>query len=172
MKRWIAVCLLFVLILSLAACSITEKIEYPVSYHYLRAPMANGEIHHGSEDSVIAPEIREGAPYQDNITLLLDLYLHGPLDKNFQTPFPVGTALRSLTVEGTHANVVLSRSFAKQSGIDLSLSCACLTLTVMDLTGAETVTISVQGEQLDGKDSITLDRSNLILTDTATPAAE
>lgn len=172
MKRLTAIVLLLCLVLSLAACTGEKELTYPVAYHYLRVPANNSEIFHGSTDSVIAPEIREGNGHQEDLIHLLEIYLLGPLDHNFRSPFPVGTALKAFSVDNNHASVVLSRHFANYSGIDLSLACACLTMTVMDLTGVESVTISVDGFQLDGKASITMDRSNMILTDTATPATE
>ncbi len=172
MKRMIAIALLFLALPCLCACSQEKDLVYPISYHYLRAPLPNGQIEHGSADSLIGTEIREGDGYQQNPSLLLDVYLHGPLDRNFRTPFPVGTALRQLTVQDAKATVVLSQQFANLTGVDLSLACGCLTLTVMDLTGAESVTIISHGALLDGKESITMDRTNLILVDNTTPDAE
>ena len=169
MKRLTAILLLVIIVLNLSACKAEHEPICPVSYHYLRAPLSDGEILHGSADSVIAPEIREGDGYQNDVSHLIEIYLLGPLDRNYRSPFPVGTALKSITVDGAHASVVLSRHFANHNGIDLSLACACLTITVMELTGVESVTISVDGFQLDGKTSITMDRSNMILTDSATP---
>ena len=169
MKRLVAIILLLVLLPGMTACAPSKDLAYPVSYHYLRAPLPDGEIFHGSTDSVIASELREGDGYQNDLTHLIEIYLLGPLDPNFRSPFPVGTALKAFTVSGTQAFVVLSRHFANYNGMELSLACACLTLTVMELTGAESVTISVDGFQLDGNASITMDRSNMILTDTATP---
>ena len=172
MKRLTAALLLILTILSMTACAQEKELVYPVAYHYLRAPLETGEIWHGDTDSVIAPEIREGDGHQEDLSYLLNIYLLGPLDRNYRSPFPVGTALESIVVDGTQATVVLSRQFANHNGIDLTLACACLTMTVMDLTGAESVTISADGSQLDGKSSITMDRSSMILTDTATPEAE
>ena len=172
MKRLIAITMLILTVLTMTACTRDTKPVYPVAYHYLRAPSDAGNIFHGSSDSVIAPEIREGGSYREDLEHLLDIYLLGPLDHSYRSPFPVGTALKSISLDGHHASVVLSRHFANYHGIDLTLACACLTMTVMDLTGAEAVTISVEGFQLDGKASITMDRSNMILTDAATPESE
>ena len=168
MKRWIAILLLVLALAGLLGCVQDKEFVYPVSYHYLRAPLANGEIQHGTADSLIAAELREGNGYQNNLALLLDLYLHGPLDQDHRTPFPVGTALRELSVKDSVATVVLSRQFASLTGIDLSLACGCLTLTVMDLTGAETVVISAEDTLLDGAESISMNRESMILIDNTT----
>ena len=172
MKRLIAIALLLLMLPGLWACAQEKELVYPIAYHYLRAPLPNGQIAHGSADSLIGTELREGDGYQQDPSWLLDLYLHGPLDRSYRTPFPVGTSLRQLIVEDSGATVVLSRQFAKLTGADLSLACGCLTLTVMDLTGAESVTILVEGALLDGKESITMDKTNLILVDNAIPDME
>ncbi len=168
MKRLTALLLLVFMLPCLFACA-REEITYPVAYHYLRAPEPNGEIDHGSADSVIAPEIREGDGHQGDYNYFLDIYLLGPLDRDFRSPYPVGTSLKGFTWEDGAATVLLSDHFGSLSGIDLTLACGCLTLTVMDLTGADTVTITAEDTLLDGKESVTMDRGNLFLTDDTTP---
>ena len=165
MKRLTALLLAILTLLSLWGCEQAQEIVCPVSFHYLRAPLSNGEIAHGSADSVIAPEIREGDGR--DILYLLDIYLLGPLDRDFRSPFPVGTTLEDFSMEDGTANLLLSDELGKLSGIDLTLACGCLTLTVMDLTGAETVTIRAERTLLDGKESLTMDRSLILIDDTA-----
>jgi len=169
MKRVIAVILVLLLLSGLCACAREKEFVYPIAYHYLRAPQPNGEIAHGSIDSLIGAEMREGDGYQDNLTLLLDVYLHGPLDKDFRSPFPVGTALRSLDVQDQTAAVMISSHLAALTGVDLSVACGCLALTVMDLTGATSVIITSENSMLDGKESVTMDRNNLVLIDNTNP---
>lgn len=171
MKRLFAIILLFLMLPCLCACA-QEKILFPVTFHYLRAPLPNGEISHGAPDSVIVPEIREGDGHQEDFTFLLDIYLLGPLESTCRSPFPVGTRLEEFTLENGAASIVLSDDFGELTGIDLTLACGCLTMTVMDLTGAETVTILTEDTLLDGKESITMDRSNIILIDEANPETD
>ena len=165
MKRLFTILLLFLMLPCLCACAKEEKLINPVAYHYLRAPQANGEISHGSADSIIAAEIREGDGYQENYNYLLDIYLLGPLDRDYRSPYPVGTSMKDFQLDGTTARILLSDDFGKLSGIDLTLACGCLTLTIMDLTGADTVTVMAEDTLLDGRESITMNRSNMILTD-------
>ena len=172
MKRLTAFLLLFLMLFSLCACSQEKEIVYPVTYHYLRSPLPGDEISHGAADSVIATDVRDGNGYQNDYTYLLDIYLLGPLDRNCRSPFPVGTNLKNLSLENGAATILLSDDFAELSGIDLTLACSCLTLTVMDMTGVESVTIRAEDSLLDGKESITMDASMLILVDHATPATE
>lgn len=165
MKRLSVLLLLFLMLPALCACAPEKEIDAPVSYHYLRAPQSNGEIHHGSADSVITAEIRESAGHEGDYAYLLEIYLLGPLDPDYRTPYPVGTFLEEFSLENGIADITLSDNFGELTGIDLTLACGCLTLTVMDLTGAETVIIRAEDAQLDGKESITMDRGSIILTD-------
>lgn len=169
MRKLTAILLLLCIAVSLNACTQQEKLTDPVAFHYLRAPLPNDELTHGSADSVIAAELREGADYRHDLELMLDIYLHGSLDKAYLSPYPVGTTLRQFSVEGAEASIILSHHFRALSGMDLTLACACLSLTIMDLTGAESVTISTEGSLPDGTNSITMTRDDLILIDTATP---
>ena len=172
MRKPTAIILLLCITLLLTSCTTKEEFEYPVTFHYLRSTQANDTLSHGAADSVIAPELREGAEYRNDLELMLDIYLHGPLDKAYVSPYPVGTTLRQLTLEGTAASVVLSDHFASLTGMDLSLACACMTMTVMELTDAESVTISTESGLPDGMEAVTMTRSDLILVDTATPVTD
>lgn len=169
MKRLTALILILFMIPGLWACGQKEEFVSPVNFYYLRAPLPNGEIHHGSADSVIVPEIREGDGHQANHADLLDIYLLGPLDEDCRSPYPVGTTLEEFTLENGVASIVLSDDFGELTGIDLSLACGCLTLTIMDMTGAESVSIQAESAMLDGKAAITMDRNTLVLIDN-TPA--
>lgn len=169
MRRLTAILLLLLLLPGLCACAQEEELIAPVSFHYLRSPLPNGEILHGTADSVIAPEIREGNGYLDDPVYLLELYLLGPLDRDYRSPYPVGTYLEEFSVENGAVSITLSDNFGELTGIDLTLACGCLTMTVMDLVEAESVTIRAEDTLLDGKEFITMDRSNMLLVDNTTP---
>lgn len=172
MKKLTAILLLIFLAVSMVGCTQEKELTDPVRFHYLQAPQTDGELPHGTADSVIAPEVREGAEYRHDLELMLDIYLHGPLDKDYLSPYPVGTTLRQFAVEDSGATVVLSNHFASLSGLDLTLACGCLAMTVMDLTGAESVTIRTEGTLSADTDSITMTRDDLVLFDTATPETD
>lgn len=65
-----------------------------------------------------------------------------------RSPFPMGTDLQKLTVAGGRAVVDLSESYARLSGIDLSIADACLTLTLTQLDGIYAVRITANGREL------------------------
>jgi len=49
--------------------------------------------------------------------------------------------------------------------LDLTIACACLTATVCDMTGVQSVTIQTENRLLDGNKSITMTWENILLLD-------
>ena len=172
MKRFTAMLLLLCVLFSLSACAKQEELTAPVSFYYLRAPLLNGQISHGAVDSVIAAEIRESAGYEENFIHLLEIYLLGALDAQFRSPYPLGTFLVDFRLEDGNARVELTDDFAKLTGMDLSLACGCLTMTVLELTDAKSITIRAEGALMDGKDTLTFTRSSFVLFDDTVPETE
>ena len=107
MKRLMTAILLITMLLSLCACVQEEQMVAPVSYYYLRSPLPNGEVIHGSADSVILADIRESAGRENDYDYLLKIYLTGPQDARFQSPFPRNTFLMNFKLEDGTATLVL-----------------------------------------------------------------
>ena len=172
MKRLTAIMLLLLLFFGMFGCAKEPEFTAPVSFYYLRAPQSNGEVTHGTTDSVILADIRESAGRETDYDYLLKLYLTGPQDWKYQSPFPRSTFLTEFNLENGVATLVLTDTFAKLSGIDLSLACGCLTMTVLDMTGAEQVVIRVETELLNGKDHLVFDRNSFLLFDDTLPESD
>lgn len=165
MKRSLCMILIFAFCFTFFGCQQDQpKLQSPVNFYYPRL-----EPTHGSADSLIAPVPTEGSGYADDPTGLLNLYLLGPSDESFVSPFPSGTVLLSLSVTEDTIHLQLNKSFAQLTGIDLTLACACLTLTVIELTDAEYVSITAENTTLDGSAQIIMDRSCLTLLDVYDP---
>lgn len=165
MKRLTCIICCFVILLCLCACTKQDtKIADPVSFYYLRVQEEN-DIHHGAEDSVLFPETREGLGLRGNTEALLKMYLKGPDSPLYVSPFPAGTELIAWTLEDSILSITLSDQFASLSGMDLTLACACLTRTFLELTGAESVEIRAETINIDGKESVIMSHENLILID-------
>jgi len=71
-----------------------------------------------------------------------------------------------MDLDGLTAKIVLCDEFATLKGLDLTIACACLSRTVIALTGCHEVIISAESMQLDGKNFITLSRDSYLLLDT------
>lgn len=165
MKRFLCIILCLLLLLSMTACGHKkEEFTDPVHYYYLRV-QSQDNIHHGSDDSVMLPEVREGHGLLEDTGRLLENYLAGPVSETCRSPFPAGTVLVGWEMDGTTLCVTLSDQAAELTGIDLTLACACLARTFMELTGAGAVRIRAESLELDGKVSITMNQSILVLLD-------
>ena len=160
MKRILCLILVAAAALSLWACGSSGSPTEPVSFYYL---LREPELVYNRDDGIIRPETREGAGFAPDAAALLGLYLQGPLDDTLDSPFPAGTKLVSLHREGSTLTLELSRPFSSLQGLDLSLACACLSLTAIKLTGVENVTIRC--DQI----NVTMDRDTLLLIDTSLP---
>ena len=158
MKRFLCVLLVLVLLLPVAACT-DNNIEHPISFYYLRR--ANS---FGAPDSVIAPEIVEGAQFS-HIAPMLRSYLMGPRDLTLGSPFPKGTYLLDVDIGTDAISITLSDSFASLTGIELILACCALAKTVAEFSGFDTIEIQTASELLDGDTSLIIHASDMILYD-------
>lgn len=149
MKRT-AVLLLLLSLLLCACASKEERVFYYCPADYL------------TDTPQVIPqgESRTVAGYEHNIPFLVSLYLTGPLDSDLVSPFPAGTRLLSAKLEEGHLTIQLQEMPRSISDGEFSLACACLSMTCLELTEAESVTVSC------GNRSITMDASLLILQDT------
>ena len=164
MKRLI--CLLLVLSLSFCflGCTKEEELpEVPVKFYYPKAEMA-----YGTESGVIDWEWREAAEHKKDYFYLVQQYLKGPQSENLTMSFSPNVSLKKLQVIGTSARVVLSDLAALLKGLELTIACACLAATVMEITGVTSVTIQAENTLLDGKVNISKTREQIVLWDTST----
>lgn len=153
MKR--AVILLLAVSLLLTACgSHGERIKEPVTFYYLRS-----QYPYGTAQSVIGSEEREASGHRGELRYLMALYLMGPSGEDLRSPIPPGTNIFSAEQTENSVTLKLSDTAGSMTDVDFSLACACLSLTCMDLTGADKVTIAC------GNRSITMTPDTLILYD-------
>ena len=151
MKRFICLAIAVILLLSLCGCK--SEANKTVSFYYCRKP---DSYLYGKPNSVIVAEERD---YSANLAYMLALYFSGPLDENLTIPLPSSCRLVSVKKEDTRVLVQLTGINDIQSQVDQSVAYACITLTCLELTGAESVVISTD------KQSVTLDRSSILLFD-------
>lgn len=166
MKKFICLLMTVVLCAGLCACRRESvKLQEPVNFYY-----RNSTVTYGDADSLISAQESESAGYEDLVDLLNE-YLKGPESSEFDTTFPASTKVLDLTVQGDTAYLGMNDSLSRLSGIDLTIACACITLTTAELTGVDTVTISASNETLDGAASITMNVNDLIFSDQSAPDA-
>lgn len=151
MKRLWSILLLFLFLLG---CS-SQTIQEPVNFYYPAT-----DYIHSVDGNLFSCEQREAAELE-NEQAILNLYLTGPLDPRFENPFPAGSRITQLRVSDYTATIVISDEFAQLTGISLSLGCAAISMTCMELTGTETVLIRAQTQLLDGDKEIVMTRDGL-----------
>lgn len=161
MKKLLAMILTAAIILTLTACRQEPDEPFSTVTVYYKA----SQISYGSENGVIIPHKLDATGHEAETVYLLDAYFANPPAAAYAATFPSGTRMVSLNLDGLTAKIVLSDEFAKLTGVNLSISCACLTQTVIELTECHEVIISAENAQLDGKNFITLNRDSYLLLD-------
>ena len=158
MKRYLPVALVFcLLICGCDAASI--RLKEPVTFYYVQSDYT------ADLSSPLGTEQREAAGHRDDLSYLLALYLMGPSQENLVSPLPAGTQIFSVQETEPGIRITLSDTTNQLTDGEFSLACACLTLSCLNMTDAEVITIT------SGKRSVSMSRNNLVLFDSGTPAA-
>ena len=153
--------LLLILCLFLSGCEILgDRIKEPVTFYYIRP---------GYQDDmteVIASEEREASGHRHDLSYLLALYLMGPTDEELNSPVPPGTRILVDTQDKDSIILNMADTSKTLTDAEFSLACDCLTLTCLELTEAEEVTVNSADR------SVTMSRDNLTLFDNSEQIAE
>ena len=123
------------------------------------------EPNYDSAQGLVMHEVRQ--VYYDRLAYseIISVYLNGPKSRNLKNPFPSGTMLIDFSTEQQTAHVVLSDHLSTLTGIDLTMACTCLSLTVKDLTGCTEIQISAENALLNNRQSITINANAIQLSD-------
>lgn len=168
MKRFICFFIAAAVLVCLSSCSSNSKeVDFPVSFYY-----SSKSISYNTSDGVIASEIREYKGYENNLPGLLAMYLSGPLSKDLVSPFPKGTALISLKVHDDEVHILLSEEFAKLTGMDLTIACTCISMTMFGVTDCSSVALQAQNTLLNGVEILRFTPNDMILLDDYVPPTE
>ena len=166
MKKSISILLCLCVLLSLFGCADrAEAPQVPVQFYY---PRTIDTIQYTINNGAFAYELRESAGYTDNIPYLLNLYFRGPADATLRNPFPTATSVTELKVYGKYAFLTVSDSFAQLTDMDLTIACACLTLTVAELTQVDTLCLRTNSTPFGNYDQLLLHVSDFLFTDDTT----
>lgn len=151
MRRERLLCLSLALVLLCAACVPGAARNGPAEGE-AEVWFLAGE--NGTAGAALASEYRplpqSGTEEED----LLGLLLSGPETPNLSSPFPRGTALKSLRMEEDLALVDLSEAYGGLSGVDLTLADGCIVLTLCQLPEVERVYLTVEGSPRPFRDQV------------------
>lgn len=161
MKKKYCVCLIIILLLSLCSCAAKQQPpEGAIAFYYQRSSIDPAEY-----DGVISKDYQVLSVDSSNYTSVLNIYLQGPVSDPLHRVFPTGITLIELDIHGKQADVVLGGTFDTLAGMEQTIFCACLTLTVCDLTGAEQLSIYREQDAADGEPVSVMRPEEIILLD-------
>lgn len=154
MKRF--VCFSLILVCFLSGCQLPgERIKEPVTFYYIRADYQENLT------DAFGTELREASGHRADLSYLMALYLMGPVDKTLSSPIPAGTRIYVTENNAYNVKLKLSDTSETLSDVEFSMTCACLAMTCLEITGTNEVTISSASR------SVTMTRSNLELSDSS-----
>lgn len=156
MKRWLLGAMTICLLLS--GCRLDNGYE-TASFYYLDANYSS------RMSDPIRGEQKEVTGHAGDLAYLMQLYLIGPSEEGLASPLPASCDLISIEDWGSVIQVKLSDTLGSLTESEFSLACACLTLTILDFTQAQAVTIT------SGTRKVSMDAQTLTLFDSGTPAA-
>lgn len=161
MKRLIALLLAFACMACFSGCSADTTLADSLNFYY-----CTSDISYQDADGVIAAETRQ-VEHNSDLINTLNLYLQGPAIEELRNPFPVDTKVESLRSDNETLYLTMSVPFGELSGLELTLACACLCRTALEITNLHTVQIRCPDVLLDGNPAITMNLDSLIWLDAA-----
>ena len=165
MRRYFAIILITLTMFSLCACK-QDNTEFnePVTFFYC-CDVTNESVSDDTFHNVFVAEIREGSGYKDDLPSLLTLYLQGPHSEELVSPFPTGLRVVSAYADSERVLIVFSDAIDSLTGLDLTIACSCLALTVFDSNECDYIEIAAETKPLDEQESIVITRDSLVLAD-------
>lgn len=153
MKRMIAL-LLAGLMLLCGGCAVSGSAEQGIQFYYaVNATQNTGSSLIGEWDDAVEPTVPD----------VMARLFSGPRQEVSRQTFPTGTTLLSWSLEEGELKLDLSESLSRLSGIAMTQAIYCIVLTVTQLEGVETASITVNGRALPGVATEGLSASDVVL---------
>ena len=143
MKKIICIIVITASLFLILGCnSVSKQNHNTVLFYYI-----HNDFKYGTESGVItSTAVTVDAEYSD-YEGLLNLYFNGPTNYESISPFPAGISLVNFQMDNNKVQLVLSPHMATLSDSEFTVACACLTRTVVEMTGIGTLHITIQGPQ-------------------------
>ncbi len=171
MKRFLSLILLLSLILS--GCSLgQEQFIEPVTFYYLKDHSSKENYDAFFSEGAIGSETREASGHRYDLNYLAALYLQGPTDQQLRSTFPAGSKVMDIQLEDGAMHITMNTISSQLNDMDLTIACACLARTFMDLTQLETVHVVSYNSEQKLLFSRSFKSDNLILEDLYIPIPE
>ena len=171
MKRFFSLSLILALLLSGCAFGREQFIE-PVTFYYLKAHSDRESYAAFFGEGAIGSELREASGHRYDLNYLAALYLRGPTDPQLTPSFPSGSQVLEIGFERGTLHITMNTIPSQLNDMDLSVACACLSKTFMELTKVDTVLVDAYNPEGKLLFSRTFTSGNLILEDTSATIPE
>ena len=90
-------------------------------------------------------------PEDASLSELLDLYCAGPESAELENLLPPGTAIRSWDLRDGILRLDFNAGLSQLSGIELTVTAACIARTFLERFGAQTLVLTAEGSLLNGE---------------------
>ncbi len=155
MKRLIVMTVCLALVVALGCRTAADTLPDPNAYDlYFRESdlesVPGGDALR-AEKVVLPPDLQ--GDVQKTAEALVTCLLKGPGDETLKSPFPSGTMLLSVELEGDRALVDLTSAYGNLSGVALTLADYAIALTLTQLPEISVVNVTVRGKNLSYRDS-------------------
>lgn len=151
---------IFLLCIILTGCTEKNPNGSTVLFYY-----RSTESNFGSETGLFAVEERTIHYSSSEYEKLIEEYLNGAKSSNCTSPFPGGTTLTYFSLHDGNATIVFSPHMVFQSQADVTTCCACLCQTLFNLPDIQTITISVDGEKINGANELVFQKDSFLIRD-------
>ena len=159
MKRIIVFILLIAMTVCICGCGNrgSEMIK-PVNVYYCRET-----VDHSSDLGIFAPIQLDIGEWDGRMLAFINFYISAPVRDGLRSPFPTGAGITSIEYLDNALRVQLNPLFARLSTGELTVACACISLTLFELTNANSVRFNHHGATNDTVAVMT--RDNLLFKD-------
>lgn len=138
-----------------------DEEEGNVALYFLAQPDAvrGGDAVEAEYCTLLLPQQTEEAA-----RMVLERYWAGPQRSELKTPLPAGVQLQEVQLSGGRLIVDVSASYGFLSGIDLTLADSCLAMTLTQLDGVYSVSVTVDGRMLSYRNEQELRGRDILLS--------
>ena len=84
----------------------------------------------------------------DRVEQAVRILLSDPVEEGLSRPFPIGVKLLGIAYAGEDITVHLSEEYGELYGVALACANACTVLTLCEIEGVSTVSITVEGKRI------------------------
>ena len=168
MKRFTLILLTITLIFGCFGCRKNDvQLQKPAKFYY-----RNEEINYGTEDGLIDYELQETSHIGTDLYQLILQYQKGPLSETLVNPLPQDVNITAVENYGGVITVSTDTSFQQLSGIDRSIACACISMTLLDYTEAKYIKFYIVDDFMGEKESLIFSRKDMQLLDSLPDATQ